>query len=216
VDIVVGGYYPGIDEAAWPVADAPAQLLTHLWYAFARITGDGTCELGPTADADFEALAELKRRHPHLRTLVSLGGWGADGFSDAALTYGSRLRLVDSCRARCFDRHPGAFDGVDLDWEFPVAGGPLEHTRRPEDRHNMTLLAGDFRRELGPQYLVTAALPAGRLQAEGPYDPAGSFELAELGELLDLVNVMAYDMGTGFSPVATFNAANRSRVPCRR
>ncbi len=150
--------------------------------------------------------AELKRRHPHLRTLVSLGGWGADGFSDAALTYGSRLRLVDSCRARCFDRHPGAFDGVDLDWEFPVAGGPLEHTRRPEDRHNMTLLAGDFRRELGPQYLVTAALPAGRLQAEGPYDPAGSFELAELGELLDLVNVMAYDMGTGFSPVATFNA----------
>jgi len=95
---------------------------------------------------------------------------------------------------------------VDVDWEFPVTGGPLEHTRRPEDRHTMTQLVGEFRRQLGPDYLVTAALPAGRLQAEGVYDPAASYELAELGAALDLVILMTYDMGTGFSPVATFNA----------
>ena len=33
------------------------------------------------------ALAKLKREHPHLRTLISIGGWEADGFSDAALPF---------------------------------------------------------------------------------------------------------------------------------
>jgi chitinase len=202
VEKVVGGYHTG--GAA--LRDLAVHRLTHLWYAFATIGADGTCVLPERAPADIAVLAELKRRRPGLRVLVSVGGWGADGFSDAALTYGSRLRLVDSLLARCFAAYPDVFDGVDLDWEFPVSGGPLEHARRPEDRRNMTLLAAEFRRQLGAAYLVTAALPAGRLQAEGAYDPAASFELAELGRLLDLVNLMTYDMGTAFSPVATFDA----------
>jgi hypothetical protein len=44
---------------------------------------------------------------------------------------------------------PG-FDGVDLDWEFPVSGGPAELTHRPEDRRNCALLAQEPRDRLGP------------------------------------------------------------------
>jgi chitinase len=40
----------------------------------------------------------------------------------------------------------------------------------------------------------------------GPYDPADSYELATLAEVLDFVNLMTYNLGTGFSPISTFNA----------
>src|SRR3954447_17875221 len=68
--------------------DIPADLVTHINYAFARITS-GECTFSkaktPTtdrADAPPKRLAELqqlKREHPQLKTLVSLGGWGGSG-----------------------------------------------------------------------------------------------------------------------------------------
>ena len=68
------------------------------------------------------------------------------------------------------------------------------------------MLARELRDRLGPGRLLTAALPAGRLQSAGPYDPADSYEVAALVDVLDFVNLMTYDFGTSFSPIATFNA----------
>jgi chitinase len=213
---VIGAYYPSGSVARYPIARIPAARLTHLFYAFARIEA-GRCVVGADADEHFAALAELKHSHPHLRTLISIGGWEAGGFSDAARTAASRKRFVASCIALFFDSHRGSFDGVDIDWEFPVYGGPQGITARPQDRRNMTSLAREFRRQLdafgkergGQVFLLTAALPVGRLQSAGAYDPARSFELGELAETLDLINLMTYDMGTGFSAVSTFNAPLR-------
>jgi chitinase len=208
---VIGAYYAGWNSASYPVARIPADRITHLFYAFSTIR-DGRCVVGGNAAADFAALAQLKRTYPHLRTLISIGGWGAGGFSDAALTGESRAAFVSSCLDMFFGQYAGSFDGVDLDWEFPVYGGPPEITRRPEDRRNMTLLSQEFRRQLDRldgSHLLTAALPAGRLQSDGPYDPAVSFDLGALGRVLDFVNLMTYDMGTGFSAVSTFNAPMR-------
>jgi len=212
---IVGAYYPGDNAARYPVSNIPADTVTHLFYAFARIE-DGRCVIGKDAPARFKELAALKKQHPRLRTIISIGGWEAGGFSDAALTVESRKRFVDSCVAMFFDTHRDSFDGVDLDWEFPVYGGPKEIAARPEDRENATLLAREFRRQLdakakqrGQSYLLTAALPAGRMQSAGPYDPAKSYDLKALGETLDFVNLMTYDMGTAFSSVSTFNAPLR-------
>ena len=212
---VIGAYYPGDSAARYPVAQIPADKLTHLFYAFAHIE-DGKCVVAPEAAAHFTALAELKRKHPRLRTLISIGGWEADGFSDAALTRASRKRFVGSCMALFFDARLKAFDGVDIDWEFPVTGGPPKLAARPQDRHNFTALAREFRRQLdalgkarGQAFLLTAALPAGRLESSGPYDPVLSFELGPLSKTLDFINLMTYDMGTAFSRVASFNAPLR-------
>ncbi len=209
---VIGAYYPGGSAERYPVASIPADTLTHLFYAFATID-QGRCVVDAQAGAHFKALATLKREHPQLHTLISIGGWNAGGFSDAALSADSRTRFVASCVALFFDQYRGSFDGVDIDWEFPVYGGPTGITDRPEDRRNMTLLVQEFRRQLdmagkarNQHLLLTAALPAGRVQTDGPYDPARSYELKELGERLDFINLMSYDMGTGFSTVSTFNA----------
>src|SRR4051794_16079171 len=67
-------------------AEFPADLLTHINYAFGRIT-NGECTLGrsPATDpveavpARLVELQQLKQKHPHLKTLVSLGGWGGSG-----------------------------------------------------------------------------------------------------------------------------------------
>jgi chitinase len=214
-DNVIGAYYPGGSAERYPISRIPAGKLTHLFYAFARIE-KGRCVVSEHAAGHFAALAELKRKHPHLRTVISIGGWTADGFSDAALTARSRERFVSSCIALFFDRHRGSFDGFDIDWEYPVYGGPEEVTSRPQDRSNMTLLAREFRRQLdavgkqrGQHFLLTAALPAGRLQSAGAFDPARSFELDKLAGVLDFINLMTYDMGTTFSSVSTFNAPLR-------
>ncbi len=209
---IFGAYYPGGSAGRYPVSSIPAERLTHLFYAFSTIE-DGRCAIGADASKNVAELADLKKAHPHLRTLISIGGWGAGGFSDAALTEASRRRLVDSCMALFFERHAGSFDGVDIDWEFPVSGGPRELAHRPQDRANMTRLAQAFRtaldtygRRAGQPMLLTAALAAGRLQTDGPYDPAASYDLPALARILDFINLMSYDMGTGFSAVSTFNA----------
>lgn len=212
---VIGAYYPGYAAARYPVARIPADRLTHLFYAFATIR-DGQCAAEPGADMHFYELAQLKRAHPHLRVLISIGGWNADGFSDAASTPGSRERFVASCLALFFDHPQATFDGVDIDWEFPVSGGPPSIPTRPNDRRNMTLLAQAFRRALdalgdarGRTFLLTAALPAGRLQHGGAYDPARSFDLEALARTLDFINLMTYDMGTAVLRVTGFNAPLR-------
>jgi len=92
---VIGAYYPGYKAASYPVSQIPADKITHLFYAFAKIE-HGQCAVAPEAWAHFAALAELKREHPRLRTLISIGGWEADGFSDAARTRASRSRFVAS------------------------------------------------------------------------------------------------------------------------
>ena len=102
-------------------------------------------------------------------------------------------------------RSPGLFDGIDIDWEYPVRGGLATNVTRPEDRQNCTLLLQALRQELdaqgkrdGRQYLLTIATIAG----------PGVFTQLELGPVaaaVDWFNVMTYDFHSG-SKIAHFNA----------
>jgi chitinase len=206
---VVAAYYAGWESGSLPVSQIPVDTITNLFYSFAGIS-DGSCTVPSGAASDFAALATLKRSHPKLRVSISIGGWGEGGFSDIALTDASRKKFVSSCLNTFFGTYSGSFDGVDIDWEFPVSGGPSGTIARPQDRQDATLLATEFRRQLdalgGEHHVLTAALPAGRLQTGGAYDPAASFDLAAMGGVLDWINLMTYAMGTGFSPASTFDA----------
>jgi chitinase len=220
---VIGYYFAPTARRGFPVEAIDAVRLTHVNYAFGNLTPDGRAGLGnPCLDVghcvgeetapndepggNFAALRRLKERHPHLRTLISLGGWGGSAhFSDAAATPEARRRFVESTLDVFMRAHPGVFDGVDLDWEYPVAGGRPENRTRPEDRENYTLLVEEFRRALdrqgrrdGKRYALTLAAPA------GPRHLA-NFEIDRLAEFLDFINVMTYDYHTA-GPIAHFNA----------
>jgi chitinase len=98
---------------------------------------------------------------------------------------------------------------VDVDWEFPVAGGMPENTVRPADRRNYTLLLEEYRRQLdalgasqGRRYELSIAASA------RPREIA-NLELDRLRNILDYINVMTYDYHS-VGPLAHFNAPLRA------
>jgi chitinase len=187
---LIAYYFPSTTPGrAYAPADVPAAKLTHLNYAFANVDGGEIVAGHPELDLElFAKLRELKLQQPHLKTLISVGGWSwSKNFSDTALTPESRARFADSGVA--FIRQHG-FDGIDIDWEFPVAGGMAGNIVRPEDKANFTLLLQALRERLAAAgkadaktYLLTAALGAGHKH----------IEMAKVAALLDWVNLMSYD-----------------------
>jgi chitinase len=204
------------------IAALPARQLTHIFYAFALIASDGSVALGDRCvdvgacgrgatlpvrpRGNFGELKLLKARNPHLKLNISVGGWGGSArFSDAALTDSARRRFSESAIDLFIRRWPGLFDGIDIDWEFPVQGGMKGNVERPADKENFTLLLAELRRELDKQgqkdnrhYELTIAASA------RPSEIA-NLELGRIVPLLDFINVMTYDYHTGGS-IAHFNA----------
>ena len=203
------------------ITDIPAGQLTHIIYAFGEVSSEGLARLAdPCTDAglcdasepsgsiggNFADVAQLKRSNSHLRVLISLGGWtGSKYFSKAAATADARERFAQSVVNVFFRPYPGLFDGVDIDWEFPVAGGRLGNLNEPSDRANFTLLVAELHRKLsqvsaagGRRLELTVAVSA---------DPEkiGNLEAGPLAKQLDWMNLMAYDYYTGLN-VAGFNA----------
>ena len=85
------------DWADWSVQDIDAKKLTHINYAFATIEeGKVVPKVLNQKLGKIYLLKEIKAKNPHLKTLISIGGWGADGFSDAALTDESRTLFADT------------------------------------------------------------------------------------------------------------------------
>ena len=178
-----------------------AGKLTHINFAFAAIVG-GEISFrfrNPEHESRIRqaivSLNGLKKVNPNLKIVLSVGGWGnCGGFSDAALTPESRLKLSRSAVKIINDF---GFDGIDLDWEYPgqVGGGEVY---RPEDRENFTLMLKSLREELdksGRHWLLTIATGA-----DEEY-----FRWTNLGDAqqyLDFINVMSYDFYSGLSKVS--------------
>ena len=204
----------GVRSKGTLIAQLPAKNLTHIFYAFAvidsagRVThGDrcidiGVCDTVAAVNigGNFAELARLKKANPHLKLVISIGGWTRSGrFSDAALTDSSRRLFAESAIDVFIRQHPTLFDGIDIDWEFPVAGGMQGNIERPEDKQNFTLLLRELRRQLdaqgaidGKHYELSIAASA------GPREFA-NIEIDRIAPLLDFINVMTYDYHSGSS-----------------
>jgi chitinase len=121
------------------------EKLTHINFAFARIRPDGQVALADTGlETSLLRLVALKKTNPRLKVIISIGGWQADGFSDAALTDASRAVFADSA-VEIVRKY--ALDGVDIDWEYPGQGvAGIKY--RTEDRQNFTRLLKALRDKL--------------------------------------------------------------------
>ncbi len=216
------GYFVewGVYEKEYLPADLPAELLSHVVYAFLAVSdddGDGWLECAvadpwaalekplerwvPGTDPDagedrgtLNQLRVLKRAWPHLRLVVSIGGWGgSDDLPGIAASAEARSRFAASC-VELMRRH--GFDGLDLDWEFPELA----------DRDGLTALVGDLRSQLdlagasdGADYELSVAVGPTPWHLEG-------VDLPAVGSLVDRVQVMAYDFHGPWDPVTGHNA----------
>ncbi|MGZ7445237.1 glycosyl hydrolase family 18 protein [Paenibacillus sp. TH7-28] len=153
---------------------------------------------------NFNQLIKLKQQYPHLKTLISVGGWSwSNRFSDVAADPALRENFANS--AVDFLRKY-QFDGVDLDWEYPVSGGLEGNSKRAEDKQNFTLLLQKTREKLdaagakdGKRYLLTIASGA------SPAYPQNT-ELAKISEIVDWINIMTYDFNGGWQNITAHNA----------
>jgi chitinase len=221
----------GVKSKGTRIADLPARDLTHIFYAFAKIDDEGRVALGdacvdtavcPSAAKDssemridsemlgsggnFGELQKLKALNPHLKLLISVGGWTGSGkFSDAALSDASRRRFAQSAIEVFIRRSPSLFDGIDIDWEFPVAGGMEGNGERAVDRDNFTLLLAELRRQLDAQGVKDNRHYELTIAASARAPEIANIDLAGIEPLLDFINVMTYDYHSAPGK-ANFNA----------
>lgn len=183
-------------------------------------------ELDNPMVGNFGQLKQLKEQYPHLKVLISLGGWTwSENFSRAAATPESREKFVESCIDIYIKGNlpvdgskggegvaAGLFDGIDLDWEWPASYNAHEHNHVDveNDRDNFEALVHEFRRQLdeygketSKHYLLTAFGPANLNDIE-----VGGWNNPALFESFDFVNVQGYDLHGAWNPTLAGHQGN--------
>lgn len=202
----VGYFNGGGDVTAGPGGDIntlDVRQITHLNYSFGLIYNNEKDEtnaalkdpaklhqiwLSPKVMADLQNVPALRKQNPNLKVLLSVGGWGARGFSGVASTPETRAVFIRSVQ-QVISQY--GLDGIDLDWEYPVNGAWGLVESQAGDRDNFTALLRELRQALGKKTLVTIAVGA---NAESP---KSWVDVKAIAPLLDYINLMTYDMAYG-------------------
>lgn len=146
-----------------------------------------------------EAFARIRNINPSVKIVLSVGGWGAGGFSEAAYTEESRKNFASDC-LELMEEY--GFDGIDIDWEYP--GFSLGGIRAcPEDKENFTLLLKEVRKSFEEKergrYLLSIAAGGGNYFVRNT-------NMREAAQYLDYVQLMTYDLRGGFQNVTGHHA----------
>lgn len=175
---IVGEYVLGSSMNTDP------HMLDFVIYAFALINGDGSLSVYSTRH--LEELTNLRTFNPNMKVILAIGGWGADGFSDASYTPKSRFAFAREVQkwVREYD-----LDGIDLDWEYPGSSmGGIKS--RPQDKENFTLLIEALRMVLGSSAWISVA-------GIGDATYIRNVEISKIAQYIDYFNVMTYDFTAG-------------------
>lgn len=171
----------------------PVEKLTHLCFSFTHLKGSSISLSNRRDSASLTNCVALKKRNPQLKVIVSMGGWtGCYSCSEVFSADSSRKIFAGSVKKLLNDFNA---DGLDLDWEYPAIQGPPNHPYSVNDKDNFTALIKTLRDTLGWQKELSFA--------------AGGFtkyinesvDWEKVTPLVDRINIMSYDLITGYDTV---------------
>lgn len=143
----------------------------------------------------YEKLVNLRNSYPHLKVMISMGGWNEGSMKYSKLAASQQRRQVFAENALNFIRRYG-FDGLDLDWEYPTQRGG-----EPNDRENFVQLV----RELSQKFKKNNLLLTSTIEAK-QYVIDAAYDIENLTKYLDLLHVKCYDYRGIWNQKIGFNA----------
>jgi chitinase len=192
----------GVYGRGYEVTDIPVDQVTHINYAFANIQNgkiligdsyaaldrhlptDSWAEPQETYYGNFRQLRLLKEANPDLKILISVGGWTWSSQFQSISSSAASRQVFSQSVLDFLEKYP-FFDGVDIDWEFPVIGGL--QAGLASDRDNFTVLMQSLRQTLGNERLLTIAVNAGPLGIS-------ALDYGAFAQYVDDINIMSYDL----------------------
>jgi chitinase len=190
-DFAVIAYYAGRTTM---IDSFEVEKLTHLIFSFCHLKGDALSVNNARDSATILRMVALKKRNPQLKIILSLGGWG--GCQTCSSVFSTRRgRRIFAKSAKQLGKYFGT-DGIDLDWEYPAIRGFPGHTYSLADKPNFTALILQLRKKLGRGKEISFAAGGFTSYIDS------SVEWKKIMPKTDRVNLMSYDLVSGFSAVS--------------
>lgn len=154
--------------------DIDAKLCSHIVYGFAVLDRDSLTIKPHDTWADFdnkfyERVVAYKKKG--IKVTIAIGGW-----NDSAGDKYARLVNTPSARAR-FIKHviefieKHGFDGLDLDWEYPVCWQVDCDKGNPDEKEHFALLVRELYEAFKPRgYLLSSAVSPSKMVIDKGYD----------------------------------------------
>ena len=171
--------------------EIPYGQYTHIIFSFATINPSTfKVSAGDDQTENFMSrISSIKLVQPDIKIWVALGGWAFNDpgptqttFSDIASSKANTNTFLDSL-VQMMNKY--GFDGVDIDWEYPVAD---DRHGKPEDYKNIvTFMKAIKNRMADSKRGVSMAIPAS-------YWYLQNFDIKALEAQVDWFNIMSYDV----------------------
>lgn len=182
-------YRPGIGK--YLPEDIDPNICTHIVYGFAVLNYDELIIKAHDDWADYdnkfyERVVAYKQKG--IKVSLALGGW-----NDSAGDKYSRLVRNPSARAKFVRQavqflEKYGFDGLDLDWEYPVCWQVDCKKGYPDEKQNFAELVKELHDAFEPKgLLLSSAVSPSKTVIDAGYD------VPSLNKYLDWIAVMTYD-----------------------
>ncbi|WP_210330240.1 chitinase C-terminal domain-containing protein [Aliikangiella sp. G2MR2-5] len=246
----------GNNGPAYLAHQIPWEHLTHINYAFAHVDANNKVSVGAntannpatgmewpdvigaemdpsyTYKGHFNLLNKFKKQYPHVKTMISVGGWAeTGGFFDAngnRVASGGFYSMTTNADGSI--NHTGintfansavdfirtyGFDGVDIDYEYATS---MKDAGNPDD----FAISNGLRGGLNASYVELMKVLRQKLDAAGAQDgihylltvaaPSSGYllrgmEVYESAKYLDYINIMSYDLHGAWNQFVGPNAA---------
>jgi chitinase len=185
------GYYSGRNTALDSFAIGK---LTHIIFSFCHLKGNKLDANNARDTATIQHMVQLKEKYPHLKVILSLGGWGGcKTCPDVFATKAGINEFVGSVQEMLDYFHA---DGIDLDWEYPALPNVPGYPYYRDDKDHFTTLIKKLRKKLGKSKEISFAAGGFTKYLKT------SVNWKKVTPRVNYINLMTYDLVSGYDTIS--------------